>query len=67
MNEGLASGLDIFNDGPTHRAIGAGQEEQLWFFEAVLKTSEVHTDPRLVPMRARLRQELQRFKHLTDG
>lgn len=65
MNEGLTSGLDIFNDGPTHRGLSAGPEEQLWFHRAVAAASLGHDDPRLAPMRARLDQEIARFCALT--
>ena len=64
MNETLARGFDIFNDGPTHRGLSAGPDEQLWFFESVLAASQTHTDPRLVPMRTQLLQEIERFRML---
>jgi len=62
MNEGLLRGLDIFNDGPNHRGLSAGPEEQLWFHKAVLSASLGFSDPRLEPMRARLAQEIDRFR-----
>jgi (p)ppGpp synthase/HD superfamily hydrolase len=37
-------------------------EAQLWFHRAVLEASEQHSDPRLAPMRERLRQEIARFE-----
>ncbi len=61
MNQGLASGLDIFNDGPNHRGLSAGPKEQFWFYKAVISATLVHADPRLEPMRARLAEEIDRF------
>ena len=61
MNQSLASGLDIFNDGPNHRGLSAGPEEQFWFYNAVISATLVHSDPRLEPMRARLAEEIDRF------
>ncbi len=62
MNEGLLRGLDIFNDGPNHRGLSAGPEEQFWFYNAVISASLEYSDPRLEPMRARLAQEIDRFR-----
>ena len=67
MNQALESGLDIFSDGPTHRGLSAGPESQLWFFRAVLAASEAFDDPRLEPMRGRLREEIARFNEITSG
>lgn len=61
MNESLACGLDIFNDGLDRKALSAGPEEQLWFHKAVISASLGHSDPRLDPMRARLLEEIDRF------
>ena len=65
MNQSLARGLDIFTEGPNRKALRAGKEEQRWYFESVLTASEVFSDPRLAPMRARLTEELDRFCSLT--
>ncbi len=65
MNQALVAGIDIFSDGPTHRGLSAGPAAQRWFFRAVLEVSEAFHDPRLEPMRERLRQEVERFEHLT--
>ena len=62
MNQGLASGLDIFNDGPNHRGLSAGPEEQFWFYKAVISATLEHADPRLEPMRTRLAEEIDRFR-----
>jgi hypothetical protein len=64
MNQALQEGIDIFSDAPPRRGLSAGPAEQLWFFRAVLDASEVHDDPRLEPMRERLRQEVEHFTHL---
>ena len=69
MNQGLAAGRDIFArtrypDG-SPRGLSAGPEQQRWYFNAVLEATEAHDDPRLVPLRARLRAELKRFNELT--
>lgn len=55
MNQSLANGDDIF------AVLGAGPQEQLWYYTAVLDASRVHEDPRLEPMRIRLQHELDRF------
>lgn len=65
MNQALEAGIDIFTDGPTHRGLSAGPAAQRWFFRTVLEASESFTDPRLEPMRERLRQEIERFERLT--
>lgn len=64
MNEGLASGLDIFTNGPNRRALSAGPEDQLWFHQAVVAASLNHSDPRLEPMRVRLAREIDRFRKM---
>ncbi|MEP0549158.1 MAG: HD domain-containing protein [Rhodothermales bacterium] len=66
MNQGIQSGVNIFADGPTNRKLSAGPDEQRWFFRTVLDTSEAFIDPRLDPMRERLRQEIERFERLTS-
>lgn len=65
MNQSLAAGIDIFSDGPGRQALTAGPADQLWFFERVLALSEAYDDPRLAPMRARLREEVEHFRRLT--
>ena len=62
MNEALQHGIDLFSDGPDRKALSAGPEEQLWFFEAVYSASLVYADPRLGPMRVQLSQEIDRFR-----
>ncbi len=64
MNQALAAGIDIFSDGPSHRSLSAGPDEQRWFFRAVLEASEPFAEPRLEPMRERLREEVTRFERL---
>lgn len=62
INQGLASGIDVFSRDPQGRGLSAGPQEQLWFHEAVLEATEPHDDDRLPPMRERLVQELQAFR-----
>lgn len=64
MNQALQEGIDIFSDDPPRRGLSAGPAEQLWFFRAVLDASDAHDDPRLEPMRERLREEVERFTRL---
>ena len=64
MNQALSEGIDIFSDGAHRRGLSAGPADQLWFFERVLAVSEAYDDERLVPMRARLREEVRRFNRL---
>ena len=61
MASSLTAGIDIFTSAPGRRALSAGPAEQRWFFEAVLGLSEEADDPRLIPLRDRLRQEIDRF------
>jgi hypothetical protein len=56
INQSLEAGEDILD------VLSGGREAQRWFHRAVLEASEVHDDPRLVPMRERLRQEIERFE-----
>ena len=64
MNQALESGIDIFTSSSTHKGLSAGPAEQLWFFNSVLEASEASHDERLEPMRARLREEVERFRQL---
>ena len=61
MASSLGCGIDIFTDGPGRRALSAGPESQLWFFQAALDATRRHNDGRLVPMRERLAAEVERF------
>ena len=62
MASSLEGGIDIFSDGPGHRALSAGPEAQAWFFHAALDATRAFDDPRLVPMRERLEAEVARFE-----
>ncbi|PAP77520.1 HD domain-containing protein [Rubrivirga marina] len=66
MASSLEAGIDIFSSAPGRKALSAGAADQRWFFEAVLGESESVEDPRLTPMRDRLRQEVARFATLTE-
>lgn len=65
MNRALEQGLDLFTGGVgphgPYQGLSAGPGEQRWFFDAVLDATEVFADPRLRPMRERLREELGEF------
>lgn len=61
MASSLETGVDIFTDGPGRRALSAGPEDQRWFFSEALDVTRRHADPRLVPMRERLAEEVARF------
>jgi (p)ppGpp synthase/HD superfamily hydrolase len=56
INQSLASGTDILD------VLSGDAEAQLWFHHAVWEASEAHDDARLVPMRKRLHQEIERFE-----
>ena len=58
VNESLLAGIDVFAAAPNRRALSAGPEAQRWFFRAVLDATRRYDDPRLVPMRARLGEEI---------
>ena len=61
MASSLDAGIDIFADGPGRRALSADADAQAWFFNATLAVTEQFDDPRLVPMRERLAEEVRRF------
>lgn len=61
MTGALEAGLDIFRSGEGRQALSAGPEAQRWFLEAALEATAHHDDPRLEPMRARLREHVTRF------
>lgn len=61
INQGLARGVNVFREDEQGRGL-MGPEQQLWFHEAVLEATSVHDDPRLEPMRERLREEIERFR-----
>jgi (p)ppGpp synthase/HD superfamily hydrolase len=56
INQSLEAGDDILD------VLSGDREAQHWFHRAVLEASETHDDSRLVPMRERLRQEIERFE-----
>ncbi|PSQ96322.1 MAG: phosphohydrolase [Bacteroidetes bacterium SW_11_64_17] len=58
ITQSLNSGENIF------AALSGDAEAQHWFHRAVLEASRVHDDPRLAPMRERLRQEIERFRRV---
>lgn len=64
MASSLEAGIDIFTSAPGRKALSAGPEDQLWFFEAVLDESRRLDDPRLGALRDRLRAEVDRFAAL---
>ena len=64
MASSLAAGVDVFTPAPGRQALSAGPADQAWFFHAVLALSERERDPRLTPMRRRLRAEVERFEAL---
>jgi len=54
--QSLEAGEDIF------AVLSGDPEAQHWFHQAVLDASTQHDDPRLEPMRTRLRREIERFR-----
>ena len=64
INEGLDRGMDVFTGRGGRKGLGAGPDQQDWFFSEVLSVSEAFTDPRLDPVRGELRVELSRFRRL---
>lgn len=61
INQGLATGVDVFAMDAQGRGLSAGPDQQLWFHEAVLDATRAHDDPRLEPMRERLQSEIDEF------
>lgn len=66
INESLQAGENMFVSGPNRTALSAGPDAQLWFHRAVLEATTAGDDPRLVPMRERLQQEIDRFAEWTN-
>ncbi len=64
MNQTMAGGIDPFKQGRNRTALSRGPEAQEHFFEAVLAASEHHDDPRIAPVRAAVREELETFRRL---
>lgn len=67
INQGLARGVSVFKEDQHGRGLSYGPHEQLWFHEAVLEATEVYDDARLVPMRQRLRMEIDAFRERTEA
>lgn len=65
INQGITRGVSIFKEDRHGRALSYGPEEQLWFHESVVEATNAHDDPRLKPMRARLRAEIETFREQT--
>lgn len=65
INQGLATDVPVFQTDDQGRGLSFGPSEQLWFHEEVVDATEVHDDPRLVPMRDRLRSEIDAFRMRT--
>lgn len=65
MNNALSRGMDIFSTCKHRKAMSAGPERQLWFFNAVFLASQAHSDERLLPMQTELKREIDRFVELT--
>lgn len=62
ITQSLEAGEDILE------MLSGDGETQLWFHRAVLEVSTHHDDPRLVPMRERLENEIDRLAaHVEDG
>ena len=64
INAALALDVDVFRSEGSRKGLSAGPHEQLWFHEAVLAATSSYADPRLVPMRAGVRRELDQFAGL---
>lgn len=67
INQGLGSGVSVFKEDRYGRGLSYGPAEQLWFHVSVVEATARHDDPRLEPMRARLRQELELFRERTGA
>jgi (p)ppGpp synthase/HD superfamily hydrolase len=61
INQSLAADAPIFD------ALSGDPQAQRWFHGAVLEASTHHDDPRLAPMRERLRREIDRLEAQTDA
>lgn len=67
INESLAAGENVFASGPHRTALSAGPKQQHWFHRTVMEVSTRYDDPRLDPIRSRLRREVERFERWMEG
>lgn len=61
ISASIESGVDVFTSVPGRQALSAGPDAQLWFMSAAVEATERHADPRLVPMRAAVREQIARL------
>lgn len=64
MGQALEAGEDPFGGASSRTALSAGPEQQQWFHRAVLEASRTARDERLVSLRDRLEEEIERFERL---
>jgi (p)ppGpp synthase/HD superfamily hydrolase len=64
INQSLARGINLFEEGPNWESLNAGPDDQLWFYEHVLDATSHHDDERLRPLRRRFAVEIERFVRL---
>lgn len=61
ISASIESGVDVFTSAPGRQALSADAEAQLWFMTSAVQVTERHDDPRLVPMRAAVRKQIDRL------
>ena len=62
INQAQEMGVNVFAADQHGKGLIGGPESHLWFYESVLDATEYHADPRIDPMRERLREEVERFR-----
>lgn len=62
MNACLGQNIDIFTTSADIKGLSAGPAEQQWFHRNILELSRQFDDPRLVPLRDQLENEVARFE-----
>lgn len=67
LNQSLEKGINVFESAGHRRGLNAGPEPQRWFYKEVYEATLHHNDGRLVPMRQRFLEELEKFQRLTDN
>lgn len=64
INESLARGIEVFEEGGQWEALNAGPEDQYWFYSEMVDLVRLQDDPRFDDVRRNLEIEVDRFAGL---
>jgi len=64
INQAIERGVNVFARDEQGRGLGAGADEQLWFYSEVLRATKRFDDHRLTGQRERLAGEIRTFEGL---